>query len=98
MSPNYGDNPIRRAAGVMAWKLTHGGTQQEAVAKAAAREPQLTEAQLRYALQWAHAAILCGDMLTRRDHGLTLQQLRERTGLAQLCDPANYPPDVGEVQ
>ena len=51
------DLRIRRAAGVILWHLNKGHTLPAAVAKASAREPELTEDELSTAADWANAAL-----------------------------------------
>lgn len=51
------DLRIRRAAGVILWHLAKGNTMPAAVAKASAREPELTEDDLATAADWAEAAL-----------------------------------------
>lgn len=67
---NDGSDPIRRAAGVILWHLEHTdpatgqpNTPESAMAKAWSRQPQLTEAQIRYALGWAQAGRRFRDMM-----------------------------------
>lgn len=90
---NTGSNPIRRAAGVILWHLERGGTNAEAVAKAAAREPQLTEAQLRHALGWANAAQTFRDIWKVCADDCTIADVVEQSGLAYYSDPSNFPAD-----
>lgn len=91
---NTGSNPIRRAAGVILWHLERGGSNATAIAKASAREPQLTEDQLRHALGWANAAMTFRDIWKVCDDSCTIADAVEQSGLAYYRDPSNFPPDA----
>jgi hypothetical protein len=59
------DLRLRRCAGVIMWHMTHTdpntgapNTEDSAVAKASLREPELTDDQLAYCLDWARAGLL----------------------------------------
>lgn len=96
--PNTGESPIRRAAGMIAflWGRRKRHSQdvyslQEAVARAAEHEPQLTDEQLRYAAGWAMAAHSFRELANSRPEGNTLLQLRGDSGLSYYADRANWP-------
>jgi hypothetical protein len=87
---NKGDDPIRRASGVILWHLEHGGDAMSAVAKASVREPQLSEDQLRYALGWALASQRFRDLANSRAPCPTVERLPEggfKTTWDKDCDP-----------
>lgn len=100
---NTGLDPIRRAAGMIAWKLDRRKprsqeryTLSEAVAQALEAEPQMTEAQIAYARDWALASHALTQLLNSLPEGKTLQQLMDESGVSYYADPANYPPDEQE--
>lgn len=100
MPRNTGESPIRRAAGMIAFlwgrRKRHSAevySLQEAVATAAAHEPQLTDEELRYAAGWAMAAHAFRELANARQEGKTLLQLREESGLAYYTDRDNWPDE-----
>lgn len=96
--PHHRDeNPIRRAAGVILWQLENGKPPSEAMAKASKREPELNDDQLAYAAEWASAAQLLAELLNRKIAGMTVEELKEASGVAYYSNPENYPPYDDEV-
>lgn len=100
MSRNTGESPIRRAAGMIAflWGRRKRHSQEvyslaEAVATAAAHEPQLSEEALRYAARWAQAAHQFRELANTPGNGLTLGELRDKSGLTYYADRGNFPGD-----
>lgn len=100
MSVNTGDSPIRRAAGMIAFlwgrRKRHSAevySLQEAVARAAEHEPQLTDEQLRYAAGWAMAAHGFRELANTKGNALTLGELRDKSGLTYYADRGNFPGD-----
>ncbi len=100
MSRNTGESPIRRAAGLILWRQEHqkphgGGpyTWPEIIAEVTHKEPELTEAQIRFAIGWANAARQFRDLAHGEDKTLTLAQLREQSGIAHFTNRDNWPDD-----
>ena len=96
--PRYnGDNPIRRAAGVIAWKVRRGMEFNTAVAEAHFREPELSDSQIAQAAQWAAAALQCAkqfnDMFAQVDNEDAKKNGLAKTGktLRQLMDECGVP-------
>lgn len=101
--PNYGDSPMRRAVGMIVWKMAHRDPITKeikglaaAVAEASAHEPEMSEAQLRHAAGWALAARATQERLRAMTAGETLRTVLDETKVEWYADPANWPPDGGE--
>lgn len=97
---NTGQYPLRRAAGMIAFlwgrhKLRSKEVYSlpEAVAVAAAHEPQLSDEQLRYAARWAQASHQFRTLANARPADKTLEQLRYESGLGYYADQTNWPED-----
>ena len=57
------DQAIKRSASVIAWHLSRGHSESEAVARAWEHEPALTEKQMLKALKWAQDTLAFADAL-----------------------------------
>jgi hypothetical protein len=84
-----GDEAIKRAAGVIMWDLSKGKSEEYALARAEEREPQLTPADLREALDWAMAGIRLAALLNASDGSHKLCDLMDISGIPlRECDDA----------
>lgn len=75
------DNAIERAAGVIMHTVSAGYDEEYALAKAAEREPQLDESEMRQALDWALAARRFCDLINESDGSHTIQQIIDMSGM-----------------
>lgn len=79
------DYAVQRAAGVILWHLRDGGTEEEAVARAAEREPELTEAELLAARRYAAAHELAVKA-ANEEAKKVLEWIRSNKGAEFDCD------------
>jgi hypothetical protein len=94
------DYRIRRAAGIICWRLRHTNpatgelyTPAEAMAEASAREKGMSEAQLNFAYGRAQAAEWITTELNKHPSGRRLCDIIASCPLAMYMDDANCPGD-----
>jgi hypothetical protein len=75
------DERIRRACGVILWDLENGESVEHAWAKASAREPELSDEELKYAMAWACNARLARDALNIAPPGARLCDVLDMAGV-----------------
>jgi hypothetical protein len=77
----WDDYALQRAVSVIMWALIQHHDDATAMAKAQAREPQLTDREIRLAWQWAHAGIRAAALLREAGPEDTLADVLDRAGV-----------------
>ena len=75
------DQAIARAAGVIMWWLKRGGSDEEAIARAQKREPELKDSEIRKAWVWAQAANRVPDIAAAVPPGTTIAEILDQAGV-----------------